>query len=72
MDGRKITYNTYNVISQLVTTSPVFCDQIERSLRNLMKKSTMISGTSAKERHRFFNSLHEKVKVLRCRIERMT
>jgi transcriptional regulator with XRE-family HTH domain len=71
MDGQKISYNTYNVINQLITTSPVFCDQIEKSLRNLMQKSTMISGTSSKERHRFFNVLHEKVKLLRCRIERM-
>lgn len=71
MDGRRVTYNTYNVINQLITTSPVFCDQIEKSLRNLMRKSTMISGTSSKERHHFFNVLHEKVRMLRCRIERM-
>lgn len=71
MDGQKISYNTYNVINQLITTNPVFCDQIEKSFRNLMQKSTMISGTSAKERHRFFNILHEKVNMLRCRIQRM-
>jgi len=71
MDGRKTSYSTYNVINQLITTNPVYCDQIEKSLRNLMQKSTMISGTSSKERHRFFNALHEKVKVLRTRIEKM-
>jgi hypothetical protein len=71
MDGQKTSYNTYNVINQLITTNPVFCDQIENSLRNLMQNSTMISGTSAKERYRFFNLLHEKVKALRTRIERM-
>ena len=71
MDGQKISYNTYNVINQLITTNPVFCNQIEKSFRNLMQKSTMISGTSAKERHRFFNILHEKTKALRSRIERM-
>ncbi len=70
-DGQKTSYNTYNVINQLITTNPVFCDQIENSLRNLMQKSTMISGTSAKERYRFFNTLHEKVKALRSRIERL-
>jgi hypothetical protein len=70
-DGQKTSYNTYNVINQLITTNPVFCDQVENSLRNLMQKSTMISGTSAKERHRFFNTLHEKVRTLRSRIERM-
>ncbi len=70
-DGQKTSYNTYNVINQLITTNPVFCNQVENSLRNLMKNSTMISGTSAKERNRFFNTLHEKVKALRSRIERM-
>ncbi|MEI6435416.1 MAG: hypothetical protein WCP32_11270 [Bacteroidota bacterium] len=70
-DGQKTSYNTYNVINQLITTNPVFCNQVENSLRNLMQKSTMISGTSAKERYRFFNILHEKVKTLRYRIERM-
>ena len=70
-DGHKTSYNTYNVINQLITTNPVFCDQIENSLRNLMQKSTMISGTSAKERNRFFNTLHEKVRSLRSRIERL-
>jgi hypothetical protein len=70
-DGQKTSYNTYNVINQLITNNPVFCDQIENSLRNLMRKSTMISGTSAKERYRFFNILHEKVNTLRSRIERM-
>jgi len=70
-DGFKTSYNTYNVINQLITTNPVFCNQVENSLRNLMQNSTMISGTSAKERHRFFNTLHEKVKTLRTRIERL-
>ena len=71
MDGRKVCYNTYNIISQLITTNPEFCGKIEQSLRILMQKSTMISGTSSKERHRFFNILHEKVRLLRSRIERM-
>ena len=70
-DGHKTSYNTYNVINQLITTNPVFCDQIENSLRNLMQKSTMISGTSAKERHRFFKTLHDKVNTLRVKIQRM-
>lgn len=70
-DGQKTSYLTYNVINQMITNNEMFCDQIERSLRNLMQKSTMISGTSAKERHHFFNSLHEKVKALRQRLERM-
>jgi len=71
MDGQKTSYYTYNVINQLITSNPIFCNQVDKTLRNLMQKSTLISGTSAKERHRFFNKLHENVKVLRTRIERM-
>jgi hypothetical protein len=71
MDGQKTSYYTYNVINQLITTNPVFCNQVDKTLRNLMQKSTLISGTSAKERHRFFNTLHEKVRTLKSRIERM-
>ena len=71
MDGQKTSYYTYNVINQLITTNPVFCNQVDKTLRNLMQKSSLISGTSAKERHRFFNKLHENVKALRTRIERM-
>jgi len=71
MDGQKTSWYTYNVINQLITTNPLFCNQVDKTLRNLMQKSTMISGTSAKERHRFFNRLHENVKALRTRIERM-
>lgn len=70
-DGKKVSYNTYNVINQLITTNPVFCKQVENLLRNLMQKSTLISGTSAKERYRFFHILHEKVKNLRARIEKI-
>jgi hypothetical protein len=71
MDGQKTSYYTYNVINQLITSNPIFCNQVDKTLRNLMQKSTLISGTSAKERHRFFNKLHENVKALRTRIERM-
>jgi hypothetical protein len=71
MDGQKTSYYTYNVINQLITTNQTFCNQVDKTLRNLMQKSTLISGTSAKERHRFFNLMHDKVKNLRIRIERM-
>ena len=71
MNGQKTSYYTYNVINQLITTHPAFCNQVDRTLRNLMKKSTLVSGTSEKERYRFFNGLREKVKLLRTKIGRM-
>ncbi|MBM3405479.1 MAG: hypothetical protein FJY10_11415 [Bacteroidetes bacterium] len=68
MDGKRITYHTYNIINLLITTNEVFCDQIGDSLKKVMQESTLISGTSAKERNRFFNILSERVKSLKARI----
>jgi hypothetical protein len=68
MDGNPGNYMTYNVINLLTTHNPVFCEQIRNNLHILMSKSTLISGTSAKERNRFFNVMQEKIRGLRARI----
>lgn len=68
-NGRTKTFLTYNVINLLVTENSILCNQIETSLRNLTKKSTLISSTSEKERHRFFNTLFQKIDDLRTRIQ---
>ncbi|MFH1159535.1 MAG: helix-turn-helix transcriptional regulator [bacterium] len=68
-DGRTKTFLTYNVINLLVTENPMFCKQIESSLRNLTKKSTLISSSSEKERQRFFHILTSKINELRGRIQ---
>jgi hypothetical protein len=67
-DSRKSVYLTYNVINLLTTSNPDFCGQVERSLRVLMHKSTLISSTSAKERSRFFNQIMDKIKSLRGKL----
>jgi len=58
------TFLTYNVINLLSTENPTLCRQIETSLRNLTKKSTLISSTSEKERRQFFSSICKKIKTL--------
>jgi hypothetical protein len=68
MDHARITYMTYNIINLLVTSNPEFCAQIEETLRILMQKSTLISGTSAKERNHFFNCLVERIRKTRDRL----
>jgi len=67
-DDRTKTFLTYNVINLLMTENPQFCGQIETSLRNLVKKSTLISSSSEKERQRFFHTLTSKTEALRERI----
>ncbi|MHC1774951.1 MAG: hypothetical protein AB9834_06000 [Lentimicrobium sp.] len=69
MNGNPTAYITYNVINLLITNNPVFCQQIEKSLRILMHESTLISATSSKDRNRYFNNLLEKINGLRKRME---
>jgi hypothetical protein len=68
-DNIKNVYATYNVINLLITSNATFCAQIEGSLRNLMHKSTLISGTSEKERNKFFNSILDKIRELPERLK---
>jgi len=67
-DDVKTTFLTYNVVNLLTTTDPVFCEKIEQFLQGLLKKSAQISTSSAKERNRFFNRLHQQIDSFRQRI----
>jgi len=60
-DGQLTVYLNHGVMNYIVTRDQKFCEQTKKSLENTMRKSTLISSVSEKERHRFFNVLHEKV-----------
>ncbi|MDD1443871.1 hypothetical protein MEO93_26700 [Dolichospermum sp. ST_sed3] len=68
-DNQPITFFTFNVVNLLVTSNPLFCQQIETSLRILMHESSLISSTATKDRNRFFIKLIDKVNTLRKKIE---
>lgn len=59
---------TFNVLSLLYTTNPYFTGHIEKYFTGLLQKSTLISGTSAKERNRFFNKLLSKIDEFKARM----
>ncbi len=59
------TYITFNQISLLVTQDPDFCGDVEQYLRQLMKKSNMISVSGERERNRFFNKLLNTIEKTR-------
>ena len=60
-DGKKILFLTHNSLDILLTSNPLFCNQVEHALRIIMKTGTHISGTSALECNRFFNSIYAKL-----------
>lgn len=69
LGGLKVAYLTYNVASLLVTTNQDFAANIENFMRGLIKNSTLISSSAAKERSRFFNKLINQVEQFRERIK---
>ncbi|MBL7875337.1 MAG: helix-turn-helix transcriptional regulator [Cyclobacteriaceae bacterium] len=58
---KRITFLNYNILNLLITQHPSFCDKTEKYLNNLIKHSTLISGSAAKERIKFFTKLVERI-----------
>ncbi|MEO7923247.1 MAG: helix-turn-helix domain-containing protein [Chitinophagaceae bacterium] len=61
-DKIKTVFLNYDVLNYMTTRDEAFCDPCYRDLQNLMKRSTLISQTSEKQRNIFFNILHAKIK----------
>ena len=59
----KITYLNHSVIYFIGSMDKNFNDSMFKNLENLMKRSTLISGTGEKERKQFFNKLRKKVEA---------
>ncbi len=55
------SYIAFNSMNSLTTNNPEFCDETEHWIRNLEKKSTLISGVSEKQRYQFFNKLFANI-----------
>lgn len=65
---KKIIYLSHNTFNTMVTTNTVFCNEVENWLKNLMRKSLLISGVAEKQRHNFFKHAQLKVAALASRI----
>ncbi len=61
MDGTKIAYIPHSVANYMITRDVIFCDKFHQYLQNLMKRSTLISEVSEKERSRFFRIIRDKI-----------
>jgi hypothetical protein len=61
LNGTKTAFLVHNVINILITRDVAFCDNMYGYIRNLLKKSTLISTVSEKERTRFFKYLRQKI-----------
>lgn len=65
LNGKSLTMVTYSVLHYLFTRNPNFCARVLDSFNILLSRSTLISKSAEKERNRFFNTLRQKINVLR-------
>jgi hypothetical protein len=60
-DGKKTVYINYDVLNYIATSDEAFCNTTHENLRNLMRRATILSNVSEKQRRLFFNSLLKKI-----------
>jgi hypothetical protein len=63
LDETKISFQTHSVFNFMMTRDIQFCNHIYDNVQMLMRKSTLISSVSEKERMRFFNKLRNKIQA---------
>lgn len=68
MGEAKQAYVSFNTMNSLATNNKEFCEETEHWIRNLEKKSTLISGVAEKQRFQFFNRM---MKYIESSIERI-
>ena len=58
---QKTVFINHGVLNYMITRDNRFCEYTKKSLENIMRKSSLISSVSEKERNRFFHVLKEKI-----------
>jgi hypothetical protein len=60
-NGKRAAYINYEVLNYMVTEDEVFCDETYLKLQNLMKRATLLSEVSEKQRNIFFKIISKKI-----------
>jgi len=61
LDGAKVAFIVHSVINVMTTRDTRFCDNLQDCFQNLIKRSTLISSYSERERERFFKFLRNRI-----------
>ncbi|MFL5810515.1 MAG: hypothetical protein ACJ749_13415 [Flavisolibacter sp.] len=61
LNGRKMLYLSYDVLNYLFTQDEQFCNETHTKLQTLIRRATMLSNASEKQRNIFFNILLRKI-----------
>ncbi len=68
-DGANITSVKLYTINGLITSNQLFFNDVQKQAKNIISKSVSLSGTSERERFRFFRQQKNKVNSLLQKIE---
>jgi hypothetical protein len=66
--GTNHAYISFNTMNSLTTNNAEFCDETEHWLKNIIKKSTLISGVAEKQRFQFFNKVSKHIDACEARV----
>lgn len=61
LDGKKNLYLNYDVLNYMVTCDEHFCNDVYTKLQTLIRRATILSNVSEKQRNMFFNMLLKKI-----------
>lgn len=61
VEGAVISYISFNTMNSLTTSNQQFCEEIEHWMKNLIKKSTLISSIAEKQRFQFFSKAYKAI-----------
>ena len=65
----KETYISYHTFNFMSTKNAIYCNETEAWLKNLIRKSNLISGVGEKQRYRYFKTMDDSLKNLIRKIE---
>src|SRR6476661_13796 len=61
VNDTKMVFIAHNIFNFMATTDVRFCENTYKNVQNLMKKSTLISNVSERERAQFFHYLRSRI-----------
>lgn len=68
MNTIRASYLSYHSFNSMITTNVNFCNETHGWLKNLIRKSALLSGVSEKQRYQFFHKKQELVQKLKKHI----
>ena len=61
LENNKMTMLPHTAINYMITRDISFCENLYQYIQNLIRRSTLISEVSEKERSRFFHHMYERI-----------